>query len=96
MPGDARLHPTATVQARAVLPVLLGAFGLAWGIFALFVLFPDEIAALMGAPGAAHPLFILAVRPPSRTSPFASPSAAAQAEPEPGLAAAIAGVMPVA
>jgi uncharacterized protein len=65
MPVDTRLHLSDPVPERAVLPFLLLAFGIAWGIFALFVLFPDEITALMGAPSARHPMFILAVWAPA-------------------------------
>ena len=65
MPVDTRLHPPDPLPARNVVPFVLVAFGLAWGIFALFVLYPDEITTLMGAPSAAHPLFILAVWAPA-------------------------------
>ena len=65
MPKDARLHLSEAVPGRAVLPFLIIAFGLAWGIFALFALFPEAITRAMGAPSAAHPLFILAVWAPA-------------------------------
>jgi uncharacterized protein len=65
MAGDTRQHQSDPVPERARAPFLALAFGLAWGIFALFALFPDPIARVLGAPGAAHPLFILAVWAPA-------------------------------
>jgi uncharacterized protein len=53
------------VPVRAVLPFLLLTFGIAWGVFALFVAFPETISALMGEPSGSHPLFILAVWAPA-------------------------------
>jgi membrane protease YdiL (CAAX protease family) len=65
MAAGAGLQLSDTVPVRAALPFIVLTFGLAWGIFALFVLYPDEITALMGAPSATHPLFILAVWAPA-------------------------------
>ena len=65
MPKDTRLHLSDPVPERALWPFLALAFGLAWGIFALFALFPGPITRLFGPPGAAHPLFILAVWAPA-------------------------------
>jgi membrane protease YdiL (CAAX protease family) len=65
MPKDTRPHLPDPVPDRALGPFLGLSFGLAWGIFALFALFPGPITALMGAPSAAHPLFILAVWAPA-------------------------------
>ncbi len=65
MPKDTVLHPPDPIPGHAVLPFLGMAFGLAWGIFALFALVPGPITRLMGAPSAAHPLFILAVWAPA-------------------------------
>jgi uncharacterized protein len=65
MPQVTRLHLSDPVPERALWPFLALTFGLAWGIFALFALFPDPIARVLGAPGAAHPLFILAVWAPA-------------------------------
>lgn len=52
--------PSRTVYAFTAL-----AFGITWGIFALFAAFPDQITALMGEPSGSHPLFILAVYAPA-------------------------------
>ena len=65
MPKDTHAHLSDPVPDRALWPFLAGAFGLAWGIFALFALFPGPITALLGAPSAGHPLFLLAVWAPA-------------------------------
>ena len=52
------------VPFRALLPFFLLTFGLAWGIFAIFIFLPD-IAALFGEVSGSHPLFILAVYTPA-------------------------------
>jgi membrane protease YdiL (CAAX protease family) len=65
MPKDTRPRLPDPVPDRALGPFLGVAFGLAWGIFALFAFFPDPITRWFGAPGAAHPLFILAVWAPA-------------------------------
>ena len=44
---------------------LLLVFGLAWSIFALFVLATDLVAAVFGELSGSHPLFILAVYSPA-------------------------------
>ena len=41
------------------------AFGIAWGIFALFLAFPEPITRLLGEPSGSHPLFIFAVYAPA-------------------------------
>lgn len=53
------------VSVGALLPFLLMSFGLAWGIFALFMAFPGPIERLFGPPSGSHPLFILAVYAPA-------------------------------
>jgi uncharacterized protein len=54
-----------TVPARSLLPFLIITFGLAWGIMAVFVLFTEQVTALLGEPSGSHPLFILAVYAPA-------------------------------
>jgi len=49
----------------SLVPFLLIAFGLAWGILALFIFFPDEAAGLFGRLTGQHPLFYLAVYAPA-------------------------------
>lgn len=56
---------TDGVPVAAFWPFLLIAFGMAWGIFVLFVLFGDRIARLTGPLSGHHPLFILAVYAPA-------------------------------
>jgi membrane protease YdiL (CAAX protease family) len=53
------------VPFAALAPFLLLAFGIAWGLVALLVLFPDPITALFGPVSSANPLFILAVYAPA-------------------------------
>jgi uncharacterized protein len=49
----------------AIAPFLLMTFGLAWGIFALFILLPQPIVAMFGEITGQHPLFFLAVYAPA-------------------------------
>jgi hypothetical protein len=44
---------------------MLVAFGLAWGILALFIFLPDQMTALFGKLTGQHPLFFLAVYAPA-------------------------------
>ena len=53
------------VPEGALLPFLVLTYGIAWGVFVLFALFPDEITRFMGEPSGSHPLFILAVYAPA-------------------------------
>jgi membrane protease YdiL (CAAX protease family) len=48
-----------------LLPFLLIAFGLAWGLFGLFALSPETIERIFGPLRASNPLFILAVYAPA-------------------------------
>jgi hypothetical protein len=45
----------------AIAPFLSIAFGIAWGIFALFILLPQPIVAIFGQISGQHPLFFLAI-----------------------------------
>lgn len=49
----------------ALVPFLAITFGIAWGIFALFVLFPDTMSGLAGPISATNPFFFLAVYAPA-------------------------------
>lgn len=53
------------IPGTLLLPFLALTFGLAWGIFALFFLFPEPLARVFGPPRGSHPLFILAVYSPA-------------------------------
>ena len=57
-------RPQGGVPYGAIWPFLALAFGIAWGIFALFALVPDTVTRLFGEVSARHPLFILAVHAP--------------------------------
>lgn len=46
-------------------PFMLITFGLAWGIFALFILLPAPMVAIFGELTGQHPLFFLAVYAPA-------------------------------
>ncbi len=63
-------HPSLAVDPRpvpfmALVPFLFMTFGVTWGIFALFILWPDWIVATFGELSGRHPLFILAVWSPA-------------------------------
>ena len=49
----------------SLVPFLLVAFGLAWGILALFIFLPDQMTTLFGELTGQHPLFFLAVYAPA-------------------------------
>lgn len=53
------------VPFKSLLPFLLIAFGIAWGIIALFILTPDQMNATFGELSGNHPLFFLAVYAPA-------------------------------
>jgi hypothetical protein len=53
------------VSSRAILAFFALAFGIAWGIFALYIVAGDRAGAIFGEITARHPLFILAVYAPA-------------------------------
>ncbi len=53
------------VPSDALLPFLLIAFGLAWGILGLFIYFNTRMVALFGPLSGRDPLFVLAVYAPA-------------------------------
>lgn len=63
-------HTRTTGSARrgmtfgTLVPFLAIAFGLAWGLIALAILFPAQVEAISGPIGYTNPLFILAVYAP--------------------------------
>ena len=59
------LNSGGDIGPRALLPFFLLAFGLAWGIVALLILFPAQVVALAGPVSGTNPLFILAVYAPA-------------------------------
>jgi hypothetical protein len=62
---DSPSAESAEVPFNALVPFLLVAFGLAWGILALFIFLNDQMTALFGALTGQHPLFFLAVYAPA-------------------------------
>ena len=53
------------VPLIALVPFLLIAFGLAWGILALFIFLPNQMIKIFGELTGQHPLFYLAVYAPA-------------------------------
>jgi membrane protease YdiL (CAAX protease family) len=62
---DASSADKPQIPFNALVPFLLVAFGLAWGILALFVFLPDKMIARFGELTGNHPLFFLAVYAPA-------------------------------
>lgn len=65
MTGADRSPRAGDLPVAALLPFLLIAFGIAWGLFALFALCPEWITARFGPLSGRHPLFVLAVYAPA-------------------------------
>ena len=65
MIADSPSTDRAQVPLNALVPFLLVAFGLAWGILALFIFLPDKMTTLFGELTGQHPLFFLAVYAPA-------------------------------
>lgn len=59
------IAPADRLHDRTALRFIALTFGIAWGVFLLFALFPDEVEALFGPPSGTHPLFALAVWAPA-------------------------------
>ncbi len=57
--------PAQVIPSRALTIFFAIAFGLAWGLFALFAVMPETIDAVFGPPSATNPIFILAVYAPA-------------------------------
>jgi membrane protease YdiL (CAAX protease family) len=53
------------IPMSALWPFLIMTFGLAWGILALFIFQPEQMAGLFGPLTGQHPLFFLAVYAPA-------------------------------
>jgi uncharacterized protein len=62
------LHPQKygqLIHFKSLLAYFAIAFGLAWGILILWILFPQPLTAMFGKISGTHPLFILAVYSPA-------------------------------
>lgn len=55
----------ADIPFITLVPFLIIAFGLAWGILALFIFLPEQMNAVFGQLTGQHPLFFLAVYAPA-------------------------------
>jgi membrane protease YdiL (CAAX protease family) len=56
---------SAQIPFSSLVAFMLIAFGLAWGILALFIFLPDQMTSLFGELTGQHPLFFLAVYAPA-------------------------------
>jgi hypothetical protein len=56
---------TDSFSLASLIPFLIITFGLAWGIIALYVFLPAQMAAVFGELTGQHPLFYLAVYAPA-------------------------------
>ena len=61
---------TSGMTVKTLVPFLVLAFGLTWGIAALLILFTDQIVAIFGEISMSNPLFILAVYSPGFSGVF--------------------------
>jgi membrane protease YdiL (CAAX protease family) len=55
----------ADVPVAALLPFLVLAFGIAWGVLGAFIFFADAMSGVFGPLTGRHPLFVLAVYAPA-------------------------------
>ena len=56
---------TGRIPFISLVPFLLIAFGLAWGILGLFIFLPEQMTGMFGQLTGQHPLFFLAVYAPA-------------------------------
>jgi membrane protease YdiL (CAAX protease family) len=63
--ADSSNGESPQVPLLSLVPFVLIAFGLAWGIVALFIFLPDRMTSLVGELTGQHPLFFLAVYAPA-------------------------------
>lgn len=60
----ANLSRTNAMTGKTLASFLAITFGLTWGIAALLIMFPNQIAAIFGEIGLNNPLVILAIYAP--------------------------------
>jgi len=65
MVADTSGADRARVPFLSLVPFLLIAFGLAWGIISLYLFLPDQMIRTFGQISGEHPLFFLAVYAPA-------------------------------
>ena len=64
-PVSTRTEQSKDIASWQIVPFLSIVFGLAWSLFALFVLRAEWVEATFGELSGSHPLFILAVYAPA-------------------------------
>ena len=68
------MQKTSGIQSssttKMLIPFLVLAFGLTWGIAALLIFLPDQMSSLFGEMSMGNPLFILAVYSPGIAATF--------------------------
>jgi len=65
LPTEKREADRFYMPMLSLLPFLLIAFAIAWGILALYIFLPDQMTGLFGQLTGEHPLFFLAVWSPA-------------------------------
>jgi hypothetical protein len=60
-----RGHQPDPIPFQSLTAFFLIAFGLAWGILGLYIVFPEQMGAVFGPLSGSHPLFFLAVYSPA-------------------------------
>ena len=70
MAEPASKQASTDIGSGKLLPFFLIVFGLAWSLFALFILATDWVETTFGALSGSHPLFILAVYAPAISALF--------------------------
>lgn len=53
------------IPIRSLFPLVLITFGIAWGVLAMYIFLPDQMAAWFGELTGQHPLFYLSVYSPA-------------------------------
>jgi len=64
MTGTRPGHNIDAVPFAALVPFVIITFAIAWGVFLLFIFFPDAVTAVFGEISGRNPLFYLAVWAP--------------------------------
>ena len=65
MTSDPAIRKRGDIPFGSLAPFLLIAFGLAWGVLALYIFLTDTMSRVFGALTGRHPLFYLAVYAPA-------------------------------
>lgn len=60
-----KITSTDSFTTTSIIPFLIITFGIAWGIIALYIFLPDQMATVFGQLTGEHPLFYLATYGPA-------------------------------